>query len=354
MEEFIRGARSLRKATRFIYLRHPSLRDTDPGTLLEGEGVRPRFGRLDALNQLAAGRTIARQLQQARQSWVVATAASYGSAAAASGRPYGCWIGTGLAQEVRSREPYLPLSRRLASRGNMPILARIERRVLREAAVVYATSETSRRGIAEVTGTPISEIRILPIPVDLEALTPEPVDRWADRLSAPTLVFAGRGSDPRKNLPLLLRAFVTIRRELPNARLRLVGTPPSVSLPEGVDALGHVPSVGGVLRDASLFILPSRQEGFGIVVAEALACGVPVITTPSGGPVELVERSGGGLVLDDFSAEGLAEAAIGALRNANWLIETRIKGRTFVEREHSRARFGERLADAFRDLEDAG
>ena len=79
-------------------------------------------------------------------------------------------------------------------------------------------------------------------------------------------------------------------RGAPDARLRLVGRPPRTPLPAGVEAVGEVQSVAEAIRSASLFVLPSLQEGFGIVVAEALACGVPAVVTPSGGPEELVRR----------------------------------------------------------------
>ena len=67
-----------------------------------------------------------------------------------------------------------------------------------------------------------------------------------------------------------------------------------------------MPSVAAHLRRATLFVLPSWQEGFGIAAAEALATGLPVVTTPSGGPEALVRDSGGGVVLEGFSAEELA------------------------------------------------
>jgi glycosyltransferase involved in cell wall biosynthesis len=46
---------------------------------------------------------------------------------------------------------------------------------------------------------------------------------------------------------------------------------------DGIEWLGEVPSVAEHLRSAALLLLPSRQEGFGIAAAEALACGVPVV-----------------------------------------------------------------------------
>ena len=104
-----------------------------------------------------------------------------------------------------------------------------------------------------------------------------------------------------------------MRRRIPDARLRLVGRPPAGPLPAGVEAAGEVASVAPELRQASLFVLPSFQEGFGIVVAEALASGVPAVVTPCGGPEELVRESGGGTVLPDFEPGTLADAIVTAL-----------------------------------------
>jgi glycosyltransferase involved in cell wall biosynthesis len=105
------------------------------------------------------------------------------------------------------------------------------------------------------------------------------------------------------------------------------------------------------VRDASLFVLPSRQEGFGIVAAEALACGVPVITTPSGGPEELVRASGGGVVLGGCTPEELAETAAELLGDPARLAAMRSSGREYVAREHSPERLRALLAEAFRELE---
>ena len=182
---------------------------------------------------------------------------------------------------------------------------------------------------------------ILPIPVT--GFEPAPDEEWRATLEAPVLAFVGRADDTRKNVRLLLDALPAI----PAARALLIGAPPAV-VPECVEATGRVPSVAAHLRRATLFVLPSWQEGFGIAAAEALATGLPVVTTPSGGPEALVRDSGGGVVLEGFSPGELASTVRELLADPPRLEEMRRRGREYVEREHSPERFRELLADALR------
>jgi D-inositol-3-phosphate glycosyltransferase len=112
-----------------------------------------------------------------------------------------------------------------------------------------------------------------------------------------------------------------------------------------------VASVAEILRRATLFVLPSLQEGFGIVVAEALASGIPVLVTPCGGPEDLVRDSHGGEVMSSFDPEELAERAEALLRDAERLGEMRRSGRTYVVREHDPARLRDALAEALEVLD---
>jgi glycosyltransferase involved in cell wall biosynthesis len=123
-----------------------------------------------------------------------------------------------------------------------------------------------------------------------------------------------------------------------------MGRPPLGALAEGVTATGVIADIAAPLRECALFVLPSRQEGFGIAAAEALASGVPVVSTPSGGPEELVRESGGGVVLSSFDSEELSDAVIALLQQPERLTAARRAGRTYVEAHHSPAAFRKRLA----------
>jgi glycosyltransferase involved in cell wall biosynthesis len=343
MEAFWRATVELGREPEFHYLAHPSLAGVSlDGSPLDQPGSKAPLGRFDAGNQLLGGIRLAGRLHDARSIWVVSTTAAHGYAALRSGHPYACWIGTGLADEWAGRRPGLPASRRLAIRVNAPVLRRLERSVLRGAERVFATSPWSRASVARAAGLGEERVGILPIPVDLERLLPAADEEWLRGLGQPLLAFVGRADDSRKNVRLLLDALSL----LPDARVLLIGSPPAGPLPDRVEGTGTVPSVGPYLRRATLFVLPSHQEGFGIAAAEALAAGVPVISTPCGGPEALIAQSGGGVVLKSFAPEELAATVESLLADPARLLGMRRRGRDHVEREHSPARLRELLSPA--------
>ena len=127
----------------------------------------------------------------------------------------------------------------------------------------------------------------------------------------------------RKNLETLLKAKTTIRASHPDLRLAVVGAPgwqgPSLDA-EGVMPLGYVDDeeLAALYRGAEAFVYPSRFEGFGMPIVEAMACGTPVVASahPS-----MDEASGEAAIrADPDDAGAIASAIQQALAHADDLV----------------------------------
>jgi glycosyltransferase involved in cell wall biosynthesis len=139
------------------------------------------------------------------------------------------------------------------------------------------------------------------------------------------VLFAGRLL-AHKNVDLLLRAVALLRPGRPGIRCRIVGAGPELSrlvalrdelgLAGAVEFSGFVPDdeIYGVMKSASVLALPSVREGFGCVVAEANACGVPVVTVdhPDNAARHLISPGRNGY-LASVDAGDLARALAAAL-----------------------------------------
>ena len=157
MEAFLAAARALGHDPELVYVSHPRFH----------AGART-IDHVEALRLVRGSRRLAPRLGDPAPLWVVAAVATHGYAAVRSGRPYACWLATSLADENRGRLPGLPPSRRLAAHVNAPLLARLERAVLRGATHVYGISPAARRSLAAAGGLPEERVGVLPLPVDVE------------------------------------------------------------------------------------------------------------------------------------------------------------------------------------------
>src|SRR5690606_37061373 len=112
----------------------------------------------------------------------------------------------------------------------------------------------------------------------------------------------------QKGLDVLLEAMAILARERAALRLRMAGrgrdlervrsTARSLGIERNVDLLGAVDDQQRMrlLSEARLLLMPSRLEGFGMVAAEAMAAGVPVVGTTAGSLPEVVDPPRGGML----------------------------------------------------------
>ncbi|MCL6515529.1 N-acetyl-alpha-D-glucosaminyl L-malate synthase BshA [Alicyclobacillus sp.] len=129
---------------------------------------------------------------------------------------------------------------------------------------------------------------------------------------------------PVKRVADVLHVFAKVRRGMP-ARLVMVGEGPdewearrlahALGVAEDVVFLGKQEDVVPLYQVADLFLLPSRQESFGLVALEAMACGVPVIASDAGGLPEVVVHGQTGYLRPVGDVEGMAADALGLLQN---------------------------------------
>jgi glycosyltransferase involved in cell wall biosynthesis len=157
-------------------------------------------------------------------------------------------------------------------------------------------------------------------PANFPALTGEP--------EAPTISWVGR-IDPIKDLETLLRAFSLVHREMPEARLRLFGSPPKGREPylQRCRALATDLGIGEVatfegrvenIRDAydagRIVVLSSVSEGFPYSLIEAMTCGRTCVATDVGGVTEAVGDTG--LVVPPRNPALMAQGCLTLLRDA--------------------------------------
>ena len=179
----------------------------------------------------------------------------------------------------------------------------------------------------------------------------ETVDHpWLTQKEVPVLLAVGRLTN-QKDYPTMLAAFASLRQKRP-ARLVILGDGElrpdmetlahALGIAEHVAFIGFVPNPYAWMKAADLFVLSSRWEGLANVIAEALACGTPVVSTdcPSG-PSEILEGGTYGTLVPMADPEALADGMTHSL-DKSWDQAT-LKKRG--------ADFGvEAIADAYLDI----
>ena len=170
----------------------------------------------------------------------------------------------------------------------------------------------------------------------------------------PYILCVGRLSDPRKNIHLLLEAYSLLPAQVrATVRLVLAGSSgPSEAFWKHTNKLGlrdRITFIASPERDelvhlyqeASVFALPSDEEGFGVVVLEAMACSVPVVSTRSGGPDGIITDGEDGFLVPLNDASAMANCMQLLLENSSLNIAMGRKAHTRAE-----SRYDERITGA--------
>jgi|GEM_PF-5151165 glycosyltransferase involved in cell wall biosynthesis len=228
--------------------------------------------------------------------------------------------------------------------------------------LVFALSEYSKENIHRSYGIPLDNIGVSYLGVE-ESFLKVPIVRKKEKKS--TLLFVGRIGDRKnqKGLDVLLESMPSILKEK-DVSLRIVGpgriesyasTAKKLALSEKIRFLGFMRHED-LFREysaADMFVFPSRRESFGLVLAEAMALGLPIVSTLSGAIPEVVQDGENGILVPPDNPEELAKAVISLLDSPDKMDEMSRKGRERVELDFTWKKAAERVLNCYKELIDA-
>lgn len=244
---------------------------------------------------------------------------------------------------------------------------RLELPLIRRAAAMHYTSEREKRE-AEAVDPLVAATRsaIIPLPIEQPNSSGATVDAFHGRFNeangAHVVLFLSR-IDRKKGIELLLQAFADVHREFPRAVLVIAGSGEEgyvrelhaqadrLNLGSRVLWPGFVTGADkeAAFAAATLFVLPSYSENFGIAAAEALAAGVPVLLSDQVAVADDVVDAEAGVVVR-CEAGAIAAALRELLGDPELRAKVSLRGKALVEERYSLITVGAQLKNLYESV----
>jgi glycosyltransferase involved in cell wall biosynthesis len=214
-------------------------------------------------------------------------------------------------------------------------------KILREADAIIVTCESERADLNP-------PLQAKAYKLNYGAVMNQAVDESVRGLSVgsqnPHIVFSGR-FDKKKNLPLVIQAMPLVLEKYPDLILDIAGSGTanevkmlhrlvtSLKLESNIQFLGWVdgPKMQEIFSSARLLVLPSENENFAIVVAEALSAGVPCVISKFVGTADIVAKHHAGEVIEELTPTSVADGILKVLQGD----ENQYRDAAFEAVEHS-------------------
>jgi glycosyltransferase involved in cell wall biosynthesis len=250
----------------------------------------------------------------------------------------------------------------------------LRNRILRSATCFVAMSSDIA---GELAANRVEPLRVHSIPncVDTEAFSPASRDDKTilrRKLAIPekgiVVIYTGRLVS-YKGLPVLLRAWTQISVRFSNAVLLLVGPGSddihnceeelrryvcASGLQRSVIFAGAVPKVSEYLQASDIYVFPTKMEAFGLSLLEAMACGLPVVSTPVGGIKDVLVHGQNGLLVDVDNVQQLCEALNALMSDSRLAMRLGVAARQTVRDRFSAEAIVEKYVELFQRVDKVG
>jgi glycosyltransferase involved in cell wall biosynthesis len=231
----------------------------------------------------------------------------------------------------------------------------LERDAFRRAGTVVAVSQKIKDELLEI-GVPEHRVAVITNGVDLDEFSPGADERATFGLPAepPIALFAGDIRTPRKNLETVLKAM----RSADELHLAVAGDTkrspyPALAAELGlkgrVHFLGFQTDMPALMRATNMFVFPSRYEACSLVLLEALASGLPIVTARSAGGSEMLTTDAAVVLEDAEDAEALGNTLRALAVDAPLRLQMSAAARRLAG-EHSWAAMSKKYLDLFEDI----
>ena len=221
---------------------------------------------------------------------------------------------------------------------------------------IICVSQSSKEDVIAEFNVKEERITVIPNGIDIENFKPSSDSKTLDF----KIVTTASSDIPLKGLRHLILALPRVLREYPLTRLTVIGKSPKKSkLNKLIDDLKLEDKITfksgiseneivDIYHDSDIAVIPSLYEGFGFGAGEAMACGVPLISTHSGGLKEVVGESA--VEIMPYSSEEIERAVINLFNNREKMKELSEKGRQRMENKFDWKLAASSYESSFKDV----